>query len=67
MDNVELDGRSLRVNKSQPKGSGPSGPSGGPPSGPFNAQGLEVVKLYVGNLSFEVSSLDLLEGIRTVQ
>lgn len=52
MDQSELDGRTIRVNESRPKGSRPMGPGG---SGGFNASGREEVKLYVGNLSFDTT------------
>jgi len=67
MDQSQLDGRTVRVNESRPKGSAPpagggGGGSGGGarPLGPggaggFNAAGKEDVKLYVGNLSFDTS------------
>ena len=52
MDQAQLDGRTIRVNESRPKGErrpglGPGG------NGTFNASGKEEVKLYVGNLSFD--------------
>lgn len=51
MDQSQLDGRTIRVNESRPKGSsGPRGPGG---TGGFNASGKDEVKLYVGNLSFD--------------
>merc|ERR1719356_296268 len=63
MDQSQLDGRTIRVNESKPRGEGPSsfrgeggrgggnfGPGGG---GGFNSAGKEEVKLYVGNLSFD--------------
>merc|ERR1719410_2819991 len=63
MDQSQLDGRTIRVNESKPRGQGPSefrgggrggdsnfGPGGG---GNFNPSGKEEVKLYVGNLSFD--------------
>lgn len=58
MDNTELDGRTIRVNESRPKGSGatPRGPGG---SGGFNMQGREEVKLYVGNLSFNTGEQEI--------
>ena len=58
MDNTELDGRTIRVNESRPKGSGatPRGPGG---AGGFNVQGREEVKLYVGNLSFNTVEADI--------
>jgi hypothetical protein len=46
MDQSQLDGRTIRVNESRPKGSGGSG---------FNAAGKPDVKLYVGNLAFETT------------
>jgi nucleolin len=52
MDQAQLDGRTIRVNESRPKGSGPRGPGG---SGGFNASGKDEVKLYVGNLSFDTT------------
>jgi cold-inducible RNA-binding protein len=50
MDQSQLDGRTIRVNESRPKGErGPGlGPGG---AGRFNSAGKEEVKLYVGNLS----------------
>jgi len=54
MDQAQLDGRTIRVNESRPKGTGPPGRGFGPGgSGGFNAAGREEVKLYVGNLSFD--------------
>merc|ERR1719356_264760 len=60
MDQSQLDGRTIRVNESKPRGEGGGfrggdrggglGPGGG---GGFNSAGKEEVKLYVGNLSFE--------------
>jgi nucleolin len=53
MDQAQVDGRTLRVNESRPKGQGPDrglGPGG---AGGFNASGRDEVKLYVGNLSFD--------------
>jgi RNA recognition motif-containing protein len=55
MDQAQLDGRTIRVNESRPKGErappgrglGPGGAVG------FNAAGKEDVKLYVGNLAFD--------------
>lgn len=53
MDQSQVDGRTVRVNESRPKGaSKPLGPGG---SGGFNASGKEDVKLYVGNLSFDTT------------
>ena len=66
MDQAQLDGRTIRVNESRPKGSsGGDGPSssggrgsstggGGGGSG-FNPSGTADVKLYVGNLAFETT------------
>jgi RNA recognition motif-containing protein len=50
MDQAQLDGRTIRVNESRPKGErGPNlGPGG---NGRFNSAGKDEVKLYVGNLS----------------
>ena len=69
MDQAQLDGRTLRVNESKPRGEGPAdrgGPGGGGGGGPgmergfgpggmggFNASNRPEVKLYVGNLSFD--------------
>ncbi|GAX27224.1 poly(U)-binding-splicing factor PUF60 [Fistulifera solaris] len=50
MDQSQLDGRTIRVNESRPKGSGGSGGGSG-----FNAAGKPDVKLYVGNLAFETT------------
>jgi hypothetical protein len=50
MDQAQLDGRTIRVNESRPKGDRPAGAGG---AGGFNSAGSEDVKLYVGNLSFE--------------
>jgi RNA recognition motif-containing protein len=50
MDQSQMDGRTIRVNESRPKGARPLGPGG---AGGFNAAGKEEVKLYVGNLSFD--------------
>lgn len=58
MDQAQLDGRTIRVNESRPKGSAaPDGPPGrGPPGGSgFNASGSTDVKLYVGNLAFDTT------------
>ena len=58
MDQTDLDGRTIRVSESRPKevggrgsGIGAGGFGGG---GEFNANGSADVKLFVGNLSFEV-------------
>ena len=56
MDQSQLDGRTVRVNESKPRGEGPAdrdrgfGPGG---MGGFNSSGSAEVKLYVGNLSFD--------------
>merc|ERR1719203_1104542 len=42
MDQSELDGRTIRVNESKPRG-----------GGGFNAEGKDEVKLYIGNLSYD--------------
>ena len=52
MDQTELDGRTIRVNESRPKGSAPRGPGG---AGGFNSAGFSDVKLYVGNLSYDTT------------
>lgn len=61
MDQSQLDGRTIRVNESKPRGSEPrgSGPGG---RGGFNASGKAEVKLYVGNLSFDTPA-DKVKGI----
>lgn len=58
MDQAQLDGRTIRVNESRPKGErappgagGPGGSSGG--RGGFNSAGAAEVKLYVGNVAFD--------------
>lgn len=43
LDQIQLDGRTIRVNESRPKGSGPRGPGG---QGGFNAAGKEEVRVY---------------------
>ncbi|KAL7523943.1 hypothetical protein ACHAWF_000759, partial [Thalassiosira exigua] len=61
MDQSQLDGRTIRVNESKPRGEGPAdlarGAGGAGPGGfgNFNPTGREEVKLYVGNLSFETT------------
>ena len=45
MDQAEVDGRTIKVNESRPRGDGPG----------FNASGAPTVKLYVGNLAFETN------------
>ena len=58
MDQSQLDGRTIRVNESKPRGQGPAdrvkgfGPGG---QGGFNPTGRDEVKLYVGNLSFDTT------------
>jgi nucleolin len=61
MDNTEVDGRTIRVNESRPKGSAPPrGAAGGAPGGGgFNSGGKDEVKLYVGNLSFNTQQEDI--------
>ncbi|KAG7352337.1 RNA-binding region RNP-1 containing protein [Nitzschia inconspicua] len=58
MDQAQLDGRTIRVNESRPKGErGPGlGPGG---AGRFNSAGNEEVKLYVGNLSFDTPETEI--------
>lgn len=53
MDQAQVDGRTLRVNESRPKGQGPGRGFGAGAGGGFNAAGADEVKLYVGNLSFD--------------
>jgi nucleolin len=58
MDQAQLDGRTIRVNESRPKGErrpglGPGG------AGSFNSAGKEEVKLYVGNLSFDTQEAEI--------
>jgi nucleolin len=58
MDQAQLDGRTIRVNESRPKGErrpglGPGG------AGNFNPAGKEEVKLYVGNLSFDTAETEI--------
>jgi hypothetical protein len=60
MDQAQLDGRTIRVNESRPKGERrPEGGAGGGGSTGFNAAGKEEVKLYVGNLSFDTPEADI--------
>jgi cold-inducible RNA-binding protein len=56
MDQAQLDGRTIRVNESRPKGERDPGlgPGG---AGRFNSAGKEEVKLYVGNLSLYVTMI----------
>ncbi len=57
MDNKDLDGRTIRVSESRPKGPNTGGSAGGGGfgggNGEFNASGAIDVKLFVGNLSFD--------------
>jgi len=54
MDQAQLDGRTIRVNESRPKGQGSERRGNGPgSSGGFNSANKEDVKLYVGNLAFD--------------
>merc|ERR1719223_965725 len=53
LDQTQLDGRTIRVNESRPRGEG--GARGPPGGGTFNASGRDVVKLYVGNLSYDTT------------
>lgn len=54
MDQAQLDGRTIRVNESKPRGEGPADSyRGGSGGGGFNPSGKAEVKLYVGNLSFD--------------
>lgn len=68
MDQSQLDGRTIRVNESRPRGEGPGArrsnePGTGPGGyGAFNPQGREDVKLYVGNLSFDTNE----EAVRSM-
>ena len=61
MDQSQLDGRTIRVNESRPRGEGPGArrsnePGLGPGGyGGFNPTGRDEVKLYVGNLSFDTN------------
>jgi len=57
MDQAQLDGRTIRVNESRPKGDrGAAGPGG---AGSFNPAGKDEVKLYVGNLSFDTPEAEI--------
>ena len=58
MEGSQLDGRTIRVNESRPRGEGPSDNQRSAALGPGGRSGFNVsnrpdVKLYVGNLSFE--------------
>lgn len=57
MDQAQLDGRTIRVNESRPKGEHVAAGPGG--SGSFNSSGKEEVKLYVGNLSFDTPEAEI--------
>eukprot|EP00566_Odontella_aurita_P021872 CAMPEP_0113546774 /NCGR_PEP_ID=MMETSP0015_2-20120614/11986_1 /TAXON_ID=2838 /ORGANISM="Odontella" /LENGTH=234 /DNA_ID=CAMNT_0000447253 /DNA_START=44 /DNA_END=744 /DNA_ORIENTATION=- /assembly_acc=CAM_ASM_000160 len=59
MDSIDLDGRTIRVNESRPKGEGFGGGGGAGGGGGFNASGAADVKLYVGNLSFDTNETSL--------
>eukprot|EP00566_Odontella_aurita_P021948 CAMPEP_0113557190 /NCGR_PEP_ID=MMETSP0015_2-20120614/17654_1 /TAXON_ID=2838 /ORGANISM="Odontella" /LENGTH=236 /DNA_ID=CAMNT_0000458589 /DNA_START=37 /DNA_END=744 /DNA_ORIENTATION=- /assembly_acc=CAM_ASM_000160 len=60
MDGVELDGRTVRVNESRPKGDrGGGGGFGGGGGGGFNASGGADVKLYVGGLNYDTDETAL--------
>jgi len=58
MDQSEVDGRMIRVNQAMRREpvsrSGYGGVGGAGGGGGFNSSGLENVKLYVGNISFDV-------------
>jgi len=56
MEGAELDGRTIRVSESKPRGEGPaSGSAGGRGGGGggFNSSNRPEVKLYIGGLSFD--------------
>eukprot|EP00549_Striatella_unipunctata_P009712 CAMPEP_0118711322 /NCGR_PEP_ID=MMETSP0800-20121206/24006_1 /TAXON_ID=210618 ORGANISM="Striatella unipunctata, Strain CCMP2910" /NCGR_SAMPLE_ID=MMETSP0800 /ASSEMBLY_ACC=CAM_ASM_000638 /LENGTH=250 /DNA_ID=CAMNT_0006615869 /DNA_START=16 /DNA_END=764 /DNA_ORIENTATION=+ len=53
MDQAQLDGRTIRVNESKPRGPATGRGPGG--IGNFNSTGASEVKLYVGNLAFETT------------
>uniref|UniRef100_A0A7S4AVL7 RRM domain-containing protein n=1 Tax=Pseudo-nitzschia australis TaxID=44445 RepID=A0A7S4AVL7_9STRA len=57
MDQAQLDGRTIRVNESRPKGERAAAGPGG--AGSFNSAGKEEVKLYVGNLSFDTPESEI--------
>jgi nucleolin len=61
LDQSQLDGRTIRVNESRPKGSSSGGGGGRGGSSGFNASGAVDVKLYVGNLSFDSTQETLRE------
>eukprot|EP00568_Trieres_chinensis_P007501 CAMPEP_0183291110 /NCGR_PEP_ID=MMETSP0160_2-20130417/644_1 /TAXON_ID=2839 ORGANISM="Odontella Sinensis, Strain Grunow 1884" /NCGR_SAMPLE_ID=MMETSP0160_2 /ASSEMBLY_ACC=CAM_ASM_000250 /LENGTH=230 /DNA_ID=CAMNT_0025451865 /DNA_START=52 /DNA_END=740 /DNA_ORIENTATION=+ len=58
MDQTEMDGRTIRVNESRPRGEGGGGGGGGG----FNSSGASEVKLYVGGLSYDTNE-DGLRGL----
>ena len=63
MDQSQLDGRTIRVNESKPRGEGPADRGMGPGGrGGFNPSGRDEVKLYVGNLSFDTTE----ESVRSL-
>merc|ERR1719272_59584 len=57
MDQSQLEGRTIRVNESKPRGEGPADKFR---SSGFNTSGNQDVKLYVGNLSYETQE----QGVR---
>jgi nucleolin len=59
MDQAQLDGRTIRVNESRPKGERRPGPGGSSGTPGFNAAGKDEVKLYVGNLSFDTPEAEI--------
>mmetsp|Transcript_17963 Transcript_17963/g.40811 ORF Transcript_17963/g.40811 Transcript_17963/m.40811 type:complete len:345 (-) Transcript_17963:650-1684(-) len=61
LDQSQLDGRTIRVNESKPRGEGFGGGRGGGPGGGFNAAGASEVKLYIGNLSYDTQEQSLRE------
>jgi len=65
MDGSEVDGRTLRVNESKPRGDRDDKRgkfNGDDNRGKFNAAGKDEVKLYIGNLSFNTFE-DSLRGV----
>jgi len=61
MDQTELDGRTIRVSLSRPRGEGGGGGGGGGggPPGAFNTSGQAEVKLYIGNISYDTTEVSL--------
>lgn len=59
MDQAQLDGRTIRVNESRPKGERRPDSLGPGGAGNFNAAGKDEVKLYVGNLSFDTPESEI--------